>query len=68
MDFLLILSIWEVTYNLAACTEAATDRAADWAAAPYVASAADANISSSAATLGESRLFDVGGCSEGSSN
>lgn len=67
-EFLLILSRWKVTYNLAACTEAAADRAADWAAAPYVASAADANIASSAATLGESRLFDVGGCSKGSSN
>jgi hypothetical protein len=56
------------TYNLAASTEVATDTAANRAADPLVARATDADISSSAATLGESWLFDVGGCSKGSSN
>lgn len=68
LGFLLTMSRWEVTYNLAACTEAAADRAAKRAAVPLVASAADADIASSAAALGESRPIDVGGCSEGSSN
>lgn len=54
--------------KLAACAEAATGTAAKRTAAPYVASAVDADIASSAATLGKSRLFDVGGCSESSSN
>lgn len=66
-----ILLVWGkqgVTYNLAASTDFAADTAANRAAAPYVARAADADIASSAATLGESRLFDVGGCGKGSSN
>lgn len=54
--------------NLAACAEAATGTAAKRTAAPDVASAVDADIASSAATLGKSRLFDVGGRSESSSN
>lgn len=59
-----------VTYmvNLAACTETATGLAAERTAAPHVASAINADIASSAATLGKGRLFDVGGCSKGSSN
>lgn len=59
-----------VTYkvNLAACAETATGAAAKRTADPHVASAIKADIASSAATLGKSRLFDVGGCSKGSSN
>ncbi|KAK1238112.1 hypothetical protein MKX08_002691 [Trichoderma sp. CBMAI-0020] len=54
--------------NLAASTKFAADTAANGAAAPYIARATDADIASSAATLGKSRLFDVGGCGKGSSN
>lgn len=53
--------------NLAA-SDSATGVAAKLIAAPHVASAIDADIASTTATLGKSRLFDVGGCSKGSSN
>lgn len=68
--YFLFRSSLRVTYrtNLAASANLAADSAANRTAAPYVARATDADIASSAATLGESRLFGVGGCGKGSSN
>ncbi|KAF3074717.1 hypothetical protein CFAM422_003174 [Trichoderma lentiforme] len=53
---------------LLAGTERAANGASNRATAPNVASTANADIASSAATLGESWLLNWGGCGKGSSN